>query len=99
MQLPDNTPTHLNHPELRNKIKAEAEQSRGNISEILALLRTLEELHRDVRDTLFLNALPTNRQALYALLREIEQNGGWPYIPRFKIQDFIDHMDNEDGQS
>ena len=97
MQLPDHIPTNSAHQDLQNKIRAEAEQSRGNISELLALLRTLEELHRDIRDGLFLNALPTNRQALYALLREIEQNGGWPYIPRFKIQDFIEHIESEEG--
>ena len=56
---------------------------------LLALLRLLEKLHREIRDDFFLKTLPTNRQALYALLRDIEQNGGWPYIPRFKLKKFL----------
>ena len=99
MQLPQNTPTNPTLLDLQSSIKTEAEKSQGNISEILTLLRMLEELHRGIRDDLFLQALPTNRQALYALLREIEQNGGWPYIPRFKIRDFLEKVEEAENNS
>jgi hypothetical protein len=63
-----------------------AEGSRGEVMELLTILRTLEGLHRDIRDSLFQEALPTDRHGLYQLLRDIEENGGWPYIERFRLQ-------------
>lgn len=60
--------------------------------ELLALLRLLEYLHREVRDNLFRDALPENRQQLYSLLRDIETNGGWPYIQRMKLRSLLEHM-------
>lgn len=58
---------------------------------LLDLLRLLEHLHREVRDSLFRDALPTNRQNLYALLRDIEVQGGWPYIQRMKLKALLDN--------
>ena len=70
-----------------------AAQSRQNDSQaLLALLRLLEALHRDIRENLFQNSLPDNRQALYALLRDIETDGGWPYIHRMKLQAFLANL-------
>jgi hypothetical protein len=66
-----------------------AEQQKDDCSALLALLRTLEKLHQQIRETLFREALPTNRQALYHLLKEIEVNGGWPYIQRMKLVEFL----------
>ncbi|MGB3238603.1 MAG: hypothetical protein WBB29_09920 [Geitlerinemataceae cyanobacterium] len=71
------------------RVRETAERSSGDTTSLLALLRTLEELHRTVRDLHFQPALPNNRQALYALLRDIESQGGWPYIPRMKLQAFL----------
>jgi hypothetical protein len=62
---------------------------RGQSAELLALLRLLEQCHRDICETLFYEALPDNRQHLYALLRNIEVNGGWPYIQRIKLQSLL----------
>ena len=59
---------------------------------LLAILRQLEELHQEIRDTLFQEALPDNRQALYLLLKDIEANGGWPYIYRSRLRELIDHL-------
>lgn len=56
---------------------------------LLRLLRVLENLHREIRDGLFQKTLPTSRQALYTLLRDIETEGGWPYIPRMKLQSLL----------
>ncbi len=61
----------------------------GQSMALLAVLRLLERLHQEIRDGLFQESLPENRQALYALLRDIEQQGGWPYIHRMKLQAFL----------
>jgi len=66
-------------------VTAASLRRRGDSLALLALLRLLEQLHGDIRDTLFSEALPDNRQRLYALLRDIEVNGGWPYIQRMRL--------------
>lgn len=63
----------------------------GNSLQLLRILRLLEKLHQDIRDDLFLAALPDNRQALYNLLRDMEAEGGWPYIQRMKLRGLINH--------
>lgn len=64
----------------------------GKSTALLALLRLLEERHRDICEALFYDALPDNRQHLYALLRDIEVNGGWPYIQRMKLQALLANL-------
>jgi hypothetical protein len=59
---------------------------------LLALLRQLEYLHREIRDNAFQYSLPNNRQALYALLKDIETEGGWPYIERMRLQKFLSNL-------
>jgi hypothetical protein len=80
---------------LNKEVLALADSYQGDSFRLLALLRTLEGLHRDVREGLFQAALPDNRQALYKLLRNIENNGGWPYIHRMKLQSFLDGCDRQ----
>lgn len=80
-------------------VKSTASQYQGNYMELLSLLRLLEELHHDIRDNLFQQALPTNRQQLYSLLRDIEQSGGWPYIPRMKLQEFLDVVESNNADN
>jgi hypothetical protein len=63
---------------------------------LLALLRLLEALHRDICTNLFQDTLPSSRQPLYALLRDIETNGGWPYIHRMKIRRLLDNFPREE---
>ncbi len=60
--------------------------------ELLAILRTLEELHRHIREDFFQPALPQSRHSLYSLLMEIESQGGWPYIERMRLQDLLQAM-------
>ncbi len=60
---------------------------------LLTLLRTLESVHREIRDSVFQDALPKNRQHLYSFLREVEAEGGWPYIPRMKLRSLLEHID------
>jgi hypothetical protein len=72
--------------------KTFAEQNQTDTSELLSLLRCLEKLHREICDLQFQSALPTNRQALYALLKEMEQAGGWPYIPRMHLNRILQSL-------
>jgi hypothetical protein len=64
----------------------------GDPIAILTLLRQLESLHREIREEVFQKNLPDNRHGLYALLRDIEAKGGWPYIERMRIQGFLGNM-------
>ena len=85
--------------QIANSIKNLAEASKGDSIKLLALLRLLESLHREVCEGLFQESLPDNRQALYALLRDIEARGGWPYIRRMGLQSFLMNLcpDSFDG--
>ncbi|MGA1355547.1 MAG: hypothetical protein ACO35Q_02570 [Prochlorothrix sp.] len=74
---------------IAEEVRQLSRQSQHDIETTLALLRLLESLHREIRVTTFQRLLPTNRQALYALLREIEGKGGWPYIPRMTLRAFL----------
>lgn len=78
--------------EIARQIESAALTRTQNSLELLALLRLLEYLHREIRDSLFRDALPENRQQLYALLRDIETNGGWPYIQRMKLRSLLEHL-------
>jgi hypothetical protein len=80
---------------ISNIIRVQAEKDRGDVLALLALLRLLEALHREIREGLFQECLPDNRQALYALLRDIEADGGWPYIHRMKLRSLLDLLTQE----
>jgi hypothetical protein len=67
----------------------------GDTLLLLALLRTLESLHRQIRDGVFQEALPDNRQHLYKLLRTIETEGGWPYIHRMRLRSLLENLSVE----
>ncbi|MGF1535926.1 MAG: hypothetical protein ACFB4J_05485 [Elainellaceae cyanobacterium] len=74
--------------------RAMAQEREGDVLALLALLRTLEACHKEIRDGLFQEAFPTNRQRLYSLLRDIESNGGWPYIPRMKLHQLLQYLES-----
>jgi hypothetical protein len=76
-------------------VQAVAEQCQGNTEKLLCLLRLLESQHRQIREEKFLTALPSNRQALYSLLRNIEREGGWPYIPGISLRILLQHLDEQ----
>lgn len=67
----------------------------GDTIALLALLRQLEKLHREIRDGAFQENLPNNRQALCSLLKDIESEGGWPYIERMRLQEFLANLPPE----
>ena len=68
-----------------------AHEAEGDTFALLALLRILEQLHREIFEGIFQDSLPTTRHGLYNLLKDIELEGGWPHIPRMKIQQLMAH--------
>jgi hypothetical protein len=83
---------------LLNQIRQIAHGCDRDCLQLLVILRGLETVHREIREELFQPALPDNRQALYALLRDIESEGGWPFINRMKIREFLRRMEEADGE-
>lgn len=79
--------------ELAQAVHSAAQHREGDCLALLDLLRRLERLHNDIRDTLFAEALPNNRQRLYRLLRDIEQEGGWPYIQRMQLLALVENLE------
>jgi hypothetical protein len=71
------------------------ESYQGDSMALLALLRQLEQLHREIRDGSFQDSLPENRQQLYSLLKDIESEGGWPYIERMRLKAFLAQLAQE----
>ncbi|MGF1523211.1 MAG: hypothetical protein ACFBSF_12925 [Leptolyngbyaceae cyanobacterium] len=78
---------------LAKTIESVARDRRGDEIALLELLRLLEQLHGYIRDEWFQETLPTNRQRLYALLRDIEVSGGWPYIQRMRLRSLLKHLE------
>jgi len=77
-------------------IRSTAQRYQGDQLALLNLLRMLEALHKEIREGLFQESLPTNRQALYALLKDIEAQGGWPYIKRRRLQSLLELLEKID---
>ncbi|MGJ3254503.1 MAG: hypothetical protein ACFE0J_25725 [Elainellaceae cyanobacterium] len=73
-------------------VQSLAHRYQGDAISLLALLRLLETLHRTIRDELFQVSLPNNRQNLYSLLKDIEAEGGWPYIPRMRLRALLSNL-------
>ncbi|MEM7772579.1 MAG: hypothetical protein AAF327_18970 [Cyanobacteria bacterium P01_A01_bin.37] len=73
-------------------IQTIAQHCEGDEIALLTLLRTLESSHREICDSFFQDALPKSRHQLYSLLREIESEGGWPYIPRMKVRSLLEKI-------
>ena len=82
--------------QLAQQVREAAKVREGDCIALLELLRQLESLHFEVRDTLFRDALPDNRQRLYRLLKDIEQEGGWPYIKRMPLIALLEHMEEDE---
>ncbi|MEB3178238.1 MAG: hypothetical protein VKL59_04245 [Nostocaceae cyanobacterium] len=87
------SPAHLT--EVANAVRSAAASCQGDPLALLMLLRQLEQLHREIRDEAFVASLPDNRQALYSLLKDIEAEGGWPYIERMRLQELFVNLPTE----
>ncbi|MBE9210470.1 hypothetical protein IQ244_29010 [Nostoc sp. LEGE 06077] len=72
-----------------------ARDCQGDPLALLTLLRRLEFLHRAIRDGAFQDSLPDNRRQLYSLLKDIESEGGWPYIERMRLRAFLGNLRQE----
>lgn len=72
-----------------DEMRAIAQSHEGDCWALLAILRRLEHLHRQIREDLFQASLPSSRHQLYDILREIDESGGWPYIERAKLRAFL----------
>ncbi|HBL58433.1 MAG TPA: hypothetical protein DDZ80_07925 [Cyanobacteria bacterium UBA8803] len=77
---------------IKAEIWALAKTHEGNSLALLALLRTLEQAHREVREGFFQASLPDSRHAFYALLRDIQESGGWPYIEKMKLRSLLENL-------
>src|ERR671932_1405839 len=77
---------------ITTNIRTLANRQGGNSRALLALLRTLEHTHREIHENLFQASLPGNRQELYALLKDIEETGGWPYIERMRLRSLLSNL-------
>lgn len=84
--------------EVSTRVRALAKECEGNSWVLLSLLRTLELLHREIREQMFETSLPDTRKALYQLIKEIEETGGWPYIERMRLQDLLSNL-QEDSET
>ncbi len=80
-------------------IRQMAHRHRSNSRALLALLRALEQTHREIQENLFQVSLPDNRQELYALLRDIEETGGWPYIERMRLRSLLSNLPEQGVQT
>lgn len=80
-------------------VEALAQSYQGDSLGLLAVLRRLEALHREIREGLFHASLPDNRHGLEALLKDIETEGGWPYIERMRLQALLVNLLGEDAQN
>ena len=60
---------------------------------LLSLLRNLEAIHRQIRTEMFEPSLPTTRNDLYQLVKDIEEKGGWPYIERMRLKDILKNLE------
>lgn len=83
--------------EISTTIWAIAKRCEGDNHCLLILLRSLEGLHREIREGLFEPSLPNTRNALSNLLREIEESGGWPYIERMRLQALLKNLESEEN--
>ncbi|WP_071516055.1 hypothetical protein [Geitlerinema sp. PCC 9228] len=79
---------------IAEQLQALAADHQDNPQQLLAILRTLEKTHQEIRDRWFQHALPDNRQDFYTLLQDIEANGGWPYIERMRLQALLARLEN-----
>jgi hypothetical protein len=76
------------------------EDNQDNAIALVELLRVLERLHRGITEGAFQQALPQNRQELYKLMRVIEEEGGWPHIPKMRLQMLYAHLiDSQEPES
>ncbi len=89
----DNLDASLN--KIGQELWALAENHQDDSLFLLCLLRNLEEIHRKIRTEMFEPSLPQTRNALYQLVRDIEEKGGWPYVERMKLRSLLQNLETQ----
>ncbi len=89
VQMCDATQLQSDFSSINSLIQEIVDQSQGDVIAHLKLLRFLERVHRDIRELHFQPALPADRHGLHNLLKEMESEGGWPYIPKMSLRELI----------
>ena len=74
-----------------------AEKNQHDNLFLLSLLRSLEQIHRQIRVNYFDLALPQTRNDLYQFVREIEEQGGWPYIERMRLKELLQNLEHDES--
>jgi hypothetical protein len=87
--MSDENHLQSNFSMIASLIQQVVHQSEGDVIAHLRVLRFLEHLHQDIRESHFQPALPTDRHGLNNLLKEMEAEGGWPYIPKMTLRELI----------
>jgi hypothetical protein len=81
--------------EISNKVWSLAETNQQDLLFLLSLLRTLESIHRRIRTEMFEPSLPNSRNQLYHLVKDIDEEGGWPYIERMRLKDLLLNLESD----
>ena len=81
---------------ITTEVQTLAQSCQNDSLALLALLRCLEALHREIREGFFQESLPDSRHGFHTLLKDIESQGGWPYIERMKLQSLLNDWFVED---
>ncbi len=92
------TDTEAKLAAIGTEVQTLAQRYQNDSLALLALLRCLEALHRDIREGFFQESLPDSRHGFHTLLKDIESQGGWPYIERMKLQSLLNNWFVEDEQ-
>lgn len=87
--MPQDHPFQEDFRKIEAHLHQLVDRSQADPVALLKILRFLERLHNEVRELHFQPALPIHRHELYAMLREIESGGGWPYIPRMQLRELL----------
>ncbi len=80
--------------QIHQDLMAIADHYEKDNQSLLKILRELEATHRTICENYFYPNLPNRRRNLYNLLRDIEEQGGWPFIARPKLKLFIENYLN-----
>lgn len=89
--MSDETHLQSDFTTIASLIQQVVHQSEGDVIAYLKVLRFLEHQHQGIRESHFQPALPPDRHGLYNLLKEMESEGGWPYIPKMTLKELISH--------
>jgi hypothetical protein len=89
--MSDETQSHSDFSTITALIRKVVDQSKGDAIAQLRVLRFLEHLHQDIRESEFQPSLPTDRHGLNNLLKEMEAHGGWPYIPKMNLRALLSY--------